>query len=64
MDRKLWVIGDSFAGMYPDNWIEELVKHFNGNDWYVSSNGGRDVQTIIDIFLRNLKSIKKDDYYN
>lgn len=62
MDRKLWVIGDSFAGMYPDNWIEELVKHFHGTDWYVSSNGGRDVQTIIDIFLRNLKSIKKDDF--
>jgi len=62
MDRKLWVIGDSFTGMYPDNWIQELIKYFDGNDWYVSSNGSRDIQTIIDIFLRNLKSIKKDDF--
>ena len=62
MDRKLWIIGDSFTGMYPDNWMQEIIKYFDGDDWYVSSNGGRDVQTIIDILLRNLKSIKKDDF--
>jgi hypothetical protein len=61
INRKLWVIGDSFTGMYPNTWINHLIKNFNGNDFYISSNGSRDVQSILDIFLRNLKDIGPDD---
>ena len=31
MDRKLWIIGDSFTGMYPDNWMQEIIKYFDDN---------------------------------
>jgi len=62
---KLWIIGDSFAGGSSDKksyWIDILCKNFNGGKYYVSSKGSRDFQTILDIFLRNLKNIEKDDF--
>ena len=63
-NQKLWIFGDSFTGMqYKDeSWMWLLYKSFVGNRIYVSSKGSRDVQTIIDIFLRNLKDIKTDDF--
>jgi hypothetical protein len=65
MDSKLWIIGDSFTGGSMDRqsaWVEIASKKFKGKNHYVSSKGSRDVQTIIDIFLRNLKNIKPDDF--
>jgi hypothetical protein len=64
MDSKLWIIGDSFTGGSPDRhsaWVEITTKKFKGKKHHVSSKGSRDVQTIIDIFLRNLKNIKPED---
>jgi len=64
MDRKIWIIGDSFTGSSPDKqsaWTEIVIEKFKGKNHYVSSKGSRDVQTIIDIFLRNLKDIKPED---
>lgn len=62
MEKKLWIIGDSFTGMHDNSWPKLLIDTFKGNDFYISSQGSRDVQTILDIFLRNLKDIKKDDF--
>jgi len=62
MDKKLWIIGDSFTGIHNHSWTKILTKTFTGDDFYVSSQGSRDVQTIIDIFLRNLKDIKENDF--
>jgi hypothetical protein len=64
MDSKLWIIGDSFTGGSMDrqsSWPEITIKKFKGKKHYVSSKGSRDVQTVIDIFLRNLKDIKPED---
>ena len=60
MNRKLWIIGDSFAGVYDNAWVKTISDKFDGN-YQVSSYGSRDVQTIVDIFLRNLKNIKEND---
>ena len=51
-NRKIWIIGDSFTGSYPNAWIFKVCEQFIGEDYYVSSKGSRDTQTIIDIFLR------------
>jgi hypothetical protein len=61
--RKLWIIGDSFTGLSVDAscWVSHILKHFDGNTHHVSSAGSRDVQTILDIFLRNLYRIDKND---
>jgi len=67
MDRKLWIIGDSFTMIdderYGKNsWPELCIKYFKGYDYYVSSMGSRDIQTIFEIFLENLYKIKPDDF--
>lgn len=63
---KLWIIGDSFTGGSGSekrkHWPEILCDKFKGEKYYVSSKGSRDFQTILDIFLRNLKNIKNDDF--
>ncbi len=59
---KLWIIGDSFAGSGPDSWVRQICLKFKGEKYYASSRGSRDFQTILDIFLRNLKNIQKDDF--
>ena len=59
--RKLWIVGDSFTGVEKDCWISHILKYFDGNSHHVSSSGSRDMQTILDIFLRNLHRINKDD---
>lgn len=61
---KIWIFGDSFTGSSTDRqsaWTEIVIKKFKGKNHHVSSKGSRDVQTIIDIFLRNLKDIKPED---
>lgn len=60
-NKNLWIIGDSFTGMWEDAWIRKVCEHFNGNDYYVSSKGSRDTQTIIDIFLIKLNFINPND---
>jgi hypothetical protein len=67
MDRKIWIIGDSFTmiddSRYGKNsWPKLCIDHFKGDDCYVSSMGSRDIQTIFDIFLENLYKIKQDDF--
>jgi hypothetical protein len=67
MDRKIWIIGDSFTmidtGRYGQNsWPDICINHFKGNDCYLTSVGSRDIQTIFDIFLENLYRIKSDDF--
>lgn len=63
-EQKLWIIGDSFTGMrhLNESWAWKLYQSFVGKHVYVSSRGTRDYQTVIDIFLRKLKYIKKDDF--
>ena len=61
-NRKIWIIGDSFTGSYPNSWIFKLCEQFNGGQYYVSSKGSRDTQTIIDIFLRKLSLITPNDF--
>jgi len=67
MDRKLWIIGDSFTmidtGRYGKNsWPELCINHFKGDNHYLSSVASRDIQTVFDIFLENLYRIKSDDF--
>jgi hypothetical protein len=67
MDRKIWIVGDSFAmrdqNRYGKNsWVEICAKYFKGDNYFVSSMGSRDIQTIFDIFLENLYKIKPDDF--
>lgn len=63
-NQKLWIFGDSFTGMHhhTESWMWLAYKSFVGNTLHISSRGSRDVQTIIDIFLKNLKDIKNDDF--
>jgi hypothetical protein len=65
MSNKLWIIGDSFADLSKCGspcWTELISKKFIGKKHYVSARASRDFQTIIDIFLKNLKHIGKDDF--
>lgn len=65
MDKKLWIIGDSFTGIQyrgVKSWTEIVSENFNGTRFYVSSKGSRDFQTILDIFLKNLKNISENDF--
>jgi hypothetical protein len=63
-DSKIWIIGDSFTGMgaNENSWQYILYKNFVGMHIYVSSKGSRDVQTIFDIFLKNLYKINPNDF--
>jgi hypothetical protein len=67
MDKKLWIIGDSFTmidtGRYGQNsWPELCINNFKGDNHYLSSVASRDIQTIFDIFLENLYRINTDDF--
>lgn len=62
---RLWIIGDSFTGAasFPNkNWPQQVCDKFKGDSYIVKSKPSRDFQTILDIFLRNLKNISKDDF--
>lgn len=63
---KLWIFGDSFTGSAPMNslpsWTQILCDKFIDKNYHVSSKASRDFQTILDIFLRNLNNISKDDF--
>ena len=45
-----------------NSWVEICSKHFKGDDYYVSSMGSRDIETVFDIFLENLYKIKAEDF--
>ena len=63
---KLWIFGDSFTGSAsinnPPAWTQILCDKFINKNYHVSSKASRDFQTILDIFLRNLNNISKDDF--
>lgn len=63
-EDKLWIIGDSFAGMPFHNlsWQYLIYQKFIGNHAYVSSKGSRDIQTVFDIFLEKLYKINPNDF--
>jgi hypothetical protein len=57
MNRKIWIIGDSFTmidtGRYGKNsWPELCINNFKGDNCYLTSVASRDIQTIFDIFLK------------
>ena len=59
MDRKIWIIGDSFTmidtGRYGENsWPDTCINNFKGEDYYISTVGSIDIQTVFDILLENL----------
>lgn len=60
-NNKLWIIGDSFADDSDDCWTKIISNNFKGKT-YISTKGSRDFQTILDIFLKNLKNISADDF--
>ena len=67
MNGKLWIIGDSFTMIDNDtygnnSWPEICSKTFKDGNYYVSSMGSRDIQTVFDIFLENLHKIKPNDF--
>jgi hypothetical protein len=55
----LWIFGDSFAEGNADvnYWTDILIENFNGENRYLNSCPGRDVQTIMDLFYKNLHNI-------
>ena len=62
-NQKLWIIGDSFAAMRNGklSWQYLLKERFVGKDLIISTRGGRDIQTIIEIYLKCLHIIADDD---
>jgi hypothetical protein len=62
-NQKLWIFGDSFATIRNGeaSWQILLKNKFVGSDMIVSARGGRDIQTIVDIFLKSLHLINDDD---
>jgi hypothetical protein len=63
-DSTLWIFGDSFTEIRHgnDSWPNLLHKEFIGKHLFVSGQGSRDIQTIIDVFLKNLHKIKENDF--
>lgn len=59
--RKLWIIGDSFTGTGNGQWTVQCCEKFKGDRYYVSSDGSRNTQTIIDILLKKLHLIEPND---
>lgn len=59
--RKLWIIGDSFTGSGNGQWTIQCCDKFKGDRFYVSSDGSRSIQNVIDIFLRKLYLIEPND---
>jgi hypothetical protein len=47
---------------FDKSWQYQLYSNFIGKHMYISSRGSRDIQTIFDIFLRNLHKIKPNDF--
>ena len=55
----LWIIGDSFAESNADGdyWTDILMENFNGNNRYLNACPGRDIQTTMDVFYKNIHNI-------
>jgi hypothetical protein len=55
----LWIIGDSFTESNPNGnyWTDILMKQFNGENRYLNACPGRDIQTTMDLFYKNLHNI-------
>ncbi len=65
---KLWIIGDSFAENTPppninlQTWVNIISEKYKGESVGISCRASRDFQTILDMFLKNLKNISIDDF--
>lgn len=61
-NSDLWIIGDSFSEMNSEGnyWTDLIIKSFNGNNKYVNACPGRDTQTIMDLFYKNIHNITDD----
>ena len=71
MNNKIVVIGDSFATRITVNriltenqafWVDSLVNEFNDYEVIQDAMGGRDIQTIIDNWIRFLPNLTENDY--
>jgi len=72
MKNNLFVIGDSFCrdtfyvksriNEIKSFWVEDLKKRFNNIDTLCDGAPSRDLQTIIDTWIKLIKHIGKDDY--
>ena len=58
---KLWAIGDSFIMRKTHFWVDILKTNLNADSAYINGEGGRDLQTILDIFFQNTYKMEKDD---
>lgn len=58
----LWIIGDSFveSNIETPNWVDIVRDKFNGNNMFLNACPGRDIQTIMDTFYKNLFNISED----
>lgn len=58
-NSDLWIIGDSFAESNVDGnyWTDILMENFNGENRYLNACPGRDIQTIMDTFYKNIHNI-------
>lgn len=58
----LWIIGDSFTERDSNKnyWVDILMESFLGENIFINSCPGRDVQTIMDLFYKNLHNIKDE----
>lgn len=71
---KFYIIGDSFAApptedLIPKDknlkdcyWVEILKNYFNESKFYINSAPSRDVQTIIDIWIKFIPKLSVDDF--
>ena len=55
----LWILGDSFTESNSDGnyWTDILIKQFNGENRYLNAGPGRDIQTTMDLFYKNIHNI-------
>jgi hypothetical protein len=55
----LWILGDSFTESDSDGnyWTDILIKNFNGENRYLNAGPGRDIQTTMDLFYKNIHNI-------
>lgn len=69
--NKIFIIGDSFCNDFywitpPDGiekcfWVDDLKSKFTNYDFILSGQGSRDIQTILEIWIRIMKDLNEND---